>query len=130
MQNRGKIIINSTTNVWPHELFIAKCLSALGRTVEFIPANNTHRSADALIDGVVYEFKSPEGSNIRCIERNVKRSKKQSSNIIICSIRVKRIHDRSIYTFLQNNAVSFHGIDNLLFIDRNGRVFDITHKKK
>ena len=68
MTKRGKIIIHSSTNVWPHELIIAHSLAESGHIVEFIPTNNTHRSADAFVDGVMFEFKAPLGLNIACIE--------------------------------------------------------------
>jgi hypothetical protein len=130
MPKRGKIIIHQDTNVWPHELAIAKALSRFDYCVEFKPTDNTHRSADAYLNGTLFEFKSPIGTNVRSIERNIKRGRKQSSNLVISSQRMKDVQDRSIYNYLCANQERLSGISRLLFINKRGQVFDIMNKKK
>lgn len=42
-------------------------------------------SADALIDGTLWEMKSPTASSIKAVERNLKRARWQSGNIVFDS---------------------------------------------
>lgn len=53
-------------------------------------------TADAVIDGVLYEIKSPKTDKLSAVERNLKRATKQSSNIIIDSRRMSKLHDATI----------------------------------
>ena len=130
MPRGGKIIIRQDTNVWPHELTIAKALARVGYRVEFKLSDNTHRSADAYLNGTLFEFKSPISTNIRGIERNIKRGRKQSPNLVICSQRMKHIQDKSIINYLSTNRERLNGITRLLFVNKHGQVFDIMNKKK
>ncbi|WP_451917770.1 hypothetical protein [Adlercreutzia rubneri] len=65
-----QIIIQSGANVWPHEMKTAEALAAAGRTVEFIRRSEEQRttSADAIIDGIVWEMKAPKASNLKAID--------------------------------------------------------------
>ena len=69
-----QIIIQSGANVWPHEMKTAEALAAAGRTVEFIRRSEEQRttSADAIIDGIVWEMKAPKASNLKAIEKNLR----------------------------------------------------------
>ena len=124
---KGQIIIDSGANVWHHELFIASALANSGYNVRFIPAHPTARSADAYVDNTIFEFKSPEGSSVRSIERNIAKALKyQSSNIVICTARMKNIQDRSVERFLITKLRDGKGIHRLLFVTRGGKVVDIN----
>lgn len=59
-REKGKIIIAPGINVWPHELKTAEALAEAGHVVEFVRRREEKRakSADALIDGVLWEMKA------------------------------------------------------------------------
>lgn len=124
----GKIIISSgVKNVLPWEMHSALALKDAGYIIRFIPAHNILRSADAYIDNTLFEFKSPEGSTIKCIENNLQKAFRfQSRNIVIDSIRVKKLKDDSIKNYLINRMRRKRGIRRLLFVSKTGQVVDIN----
>ena len=124
---KGTIVIEQGVNVWPHELHTATALANAGYDVRFIPENKTMGSADAFIDNTIFEFKAPEGSSTKSIQRNIVRAiTHQSANIVIDSFRMKRIHDSSIQSFLIARLREGKGIKRLLFVTRGGKVVDIN----
>lgn len=124
---KGTITIEQGVNVWPHELHTAMALANAGYSVRFIPENKTLGSADAYVNDTIFEFKAPEGSSVKSIQRNiVKAINHQSANIVIDSFRMKRIHDSSIQGFLLGRLKEGKGIKRLLFVNRSGKVIDIN----
>ena len=122
-----KITIEGGVNVWPHELHTAKAFINAGYNVTFIPAHNSVTSADAYINNTICEFKSPEGSTVRCIERNIVNALNHQSNCIaIDSVRMKNIQDRSIKNFLIRKRREGRGIKQLYFVTRDGKLIDIN----
>ncbi len=122
----GKIIINAGVNVKPWEMHSAISLSKSGYNVVFIPRHNSLRSADAYIDNTMFEFKSPEGSTIKCVENNLQKALRyQSKYVVIDSLRIKDIQDRSIKSYLISRMRKKRGIRRLFFIDKEGKVIDI-----
>lgn len=87
-----QIIIQSGANVWPHEMKTAEALAAAGRTVEFIRRSEEQRttSADAIIDGIVWEMKAPKASNLKAIEKNLRKALDGSVPIVGVAIRSAR----------------------------------------
>ena len=127
-KQEGKIIISKgVNNILPWEMHSAIALKEVGYTIKFIPAHQSLRSADAYINNTLFEFKSPEGSSIKSIENNIQKALRyQSKNIVIDSIRVKRIQDRSIRTYHIKRMKRKHGIQKLLFVTKTGKVVDIN----
>lgn len=124
---KGTITIEEGVNVWPHELHIATALANSGHSVRFIPAHNSVHSADAYVDNTIFEFKSPEGSNIRAVERNIfKAINNQSPNVVISTVRMKRVQDRSVNNYLVTNYSKMKGIKRLIFVTREGKAIDIN----
>lgn len=70
-KQQGKIIIAPDLNVWPHELKTAEALARAGYTVEFIRRSEEQRakSADVLINGILWEMKAPTSSNMKAVEK-------------------------------------------------------------
>lgn len=126
-KKQGKIIITADINVWPHEIETAKALAAAGFVVEFIRKSSDEyaTSADVRIDGVIWEMKSPKASNIKAVERNVKRARWQSPNIIFDSRRMKGIPDKAIERELRKHAFEISGVKHLVFVNRHAFVIDI-----
>ena len=124
---KGQIIIDEGVNIWSHELFIATSLANIGYNVRFIPNHPSARSADAFVNNTIFEFKSPEGSTIKAVERNlVKAINHQSPNVVISSIRMKKVQDRSIINFLASKLKEGKGIKHLIFVKRDGTAIDIN----
>lgn len=97
-QDNGHITIASDTNVQPHELNTAQAIATSGFDVEFVRRTwgNRVTSADAVINGVVWEMKSPQASDRKALERNLRKASHQSPNVIIDSQRLKGASDAEI----------------------------------
>ncbi|MGN0262428.1 MAG: hypothetical protein ACI4B9_06280 [Eggerthellaceae bacterium] len=128
-QNEGKIIIAPGVNVWPHELKTAEALSAAGYTVEFIRRSEEHRarSADCIIGGIVWEMKAPTASNMKAVEKNLRKALNQASYVIFDCRRMKGIPDTAIEREVRTCVDSrVRGLKRVLFVSRKGRVIDIS----
>ena len=128
----GKIIIGAgVKNVWPWELHSAQALCNNGYVVTFIPKLDSAHSADAYLDARPYEFKSPEGSNIKNVENNLKKAlRNQSKSVVIDTIRLKRVRDRSVLNYLLKLSREQRGLKDLILVTKNGCVIDIYHSKR
>jgi hypothetical protein len=85
------------------------------------------KTADVLIDGVVYEIKSPKADKLSAIERDLKRATRQSSNIIIDSRRMSKIiHGTTIQSFLAQKLKQQKTVKMLLFVNRKHQIIDIS----
>lgn len=121
------ITIAIGVNIWPQELETAQAYAASGKRVHFVRKNDQYRarSADAVIDGVVWEMKSPKADNIRAIDRNVRRALKQSCNVIIDSKRMKKVSDVQIEKKLRSLATELNSLKRLQFVNRKREIIDI-----
>ena len=126
-KKQGQIIIKPGINVWPHEFKTAEALAAAGYTVEFVKRSEEQRrtSADVLIDGVLWEMKAPTADNLKAVERNLKRGRWQSRNIVFDSRRMKGLPDYMIDREVRRQCESLAGICRLLYISKSGAVLDI-----
>lgn len=123
----GKIIIPVGVDVWPHELESAKVLIRYGHVVEFMKAINqrSKQTADCMLDGIIWEMKAPKASNLKAVERNLKRGKWQSCRIVFDSRRMKHVPDKAIERELRRRFTEINGIKEIKFINRHGQVIDI-----
>lgn len=106
----------------------AVALSRAGYNIEFIRRSEEERvtSADIIMDGIVWEMKSPKASNLKTIEKNLRKATKQARNVIFDSRRMKGIPDHAIERELRtcaNGRVA--NLDRLLFVNRNSHIIDI-----
>ncbi len=124
----GKVIIPAGVTPWDHELKTAQALAQCGYIVEFVAVSNSHKAktADVVIDGVLYEIKSPKTDKLSAVERNLKRATKQSSNVIIDSRRMSKLHDATIQKFLVQKLKQQKTIKKILFVNRKHNVIDIS----
>ena len=126
----GKIIIPAGVNVWPHELETAKALANYGHKIEFKKADDGYKvhSADAYVDGKLWEFKAPNGSRLATVEKNLRRAKDQSDKIVFDSVRIKRIPDIAIKREILSKAPLITGVSEIIFVDRKRECVDIYKK--
>ena len=93
MKNKkpGKYIAPYGANIQPHEIETAKFLNKLGKDVEFLMPSYTKgvSSPDILMDGVIWEIKSPQGESKRTIDNNYRAAQKQAQNIIFDLRRIR-----------------------------------------
>jgi hypothetical protein len=126
-KNKGEIRIPAGINVWRHELSTANALAEAGLVVEFLPTKDIKntKSPDILMNGEKWELKAPKTDELSAIERNLKRATKQSSNIVIDSHRLRKIHDSTVQAFLLQKFKQQKTIKKLLFVNRKHQVIDI-----
>ena len=125
---KGSVIIPAGLDIWDHELKTAQVFAKYVHTVEFLPQNQGQRmkTADVRINGVIYEIKSPKTDKLSAIERNLKKASKQSSNIIIDSRRMHKIHDSTIQKFLVQKLKQQKSIKKLYLVNRKHEIIDIN----
>ena len=126
--SEGRIIIDpGVKNIWPFEMHSAIALKEVGYTVRFVPAHNSIHSADAYLNNTLFEFKSPSGSTIKCVENNLDKAlRRQSKNVVIDACRLKNVRDRSVINYLCSRLRRKKGIKRLIFITRDGKAIDIN----
>ncbi len=126
MNNRkiGKIDI-SELNTPPerHEYETAKYFANRGFDVNFIKPSDIEgtNSPDFVMDGKMWETKSPIGSSVRTYEDNFKKAIKQSENIIFDLRRLKAPDERKCIKILVRRS-GLAKIKNLIIITRDGRL--------
>lgn len=84
------------------------------------------KTADILLDGAAYEIKSPKSVNSNTLEHILKKALKQSSNIIIDTLRMKNAHDDNTRRFLINQVRIRKQIKKLIMISKQGQIIDIS----
>lgn len=125
--SKGGYFVDGNANPKPHELIMAKSLAKAGYIVRFLPNPTVIGTADAHIENTIFEFKAPEGSSVKSIQRNiVKALHHQSTSIVIATFRMKNVQDRSVQNYLITLLKTGKGIQRLMLITREGRVVDIN----
>lgn len=120
----GCIVIPAGVKPWPHEMRVVEILADSGCVVEFLPTANM-RTADALVDGVEFEIKSPRSSNANSLEHILKKVLKQSCNVIIDMMRIKTMSDYNVQKFLIVQFRTRRQIKRLILITKNNQIIDI-----
>lgn len=82
-------------------------------------------SPDVVINGVIWEMKSPQASDNKAIERNLRKACKQSPNIAFNSQGMKDASDSEIEKHLRSIYPHIKAIRRLWFINRNREIIDI-----
>lgn len=125
---KGCVRIPDGVNVWPHERETALALARVGKAVEFVKKSNEPyaTSADVMIDGLLWEMKSPTSGKLRMVERNLRRAAHQSSNVVFDSRRMKGVPDAAIERELRKWSSELRGVSHVLFVNRHGHVIDIA----
>lgn len=124
MTSPGEIVIRNGANPWPHEIKTAEALAAAGYCVVFTVKSNVQhqKSADALIDGTLYEMKSPTSSHLSVVKKNIKKAMSQSMFIVFDSKRMKNVKDQQVLYELEKQLKENRKIKALLFVDKKRSV--------
>ncbi len=123
----GKIVIPNGVYPEKHELATANVFTKLGVDVEFLaPSQTKHsRTPDVLIDGVVWEMKSPIGSSRYTIQNQFKRAAQQSRNLILDSRRIK-LQSKYIEKEVAKQLSLRRSIRKLKLITKTGSIIDFN----
>ncbi|MBQ3352890.1 hypothetical protein IJG89_00885 [Candidatus Saccharibacteria bacterium] len=94
----GKITKTGDVSPWPHEEATAKTLSLYGYNVESIRKSDRERehSADAYVNNVKWEFKSPTAKHTKTILKNLKEARWQADCVVLDSRRMKGVPNTAI----------------------------------
>ena len=124
----GDVVVPSGTNVWPHELATAKALAMAGHDVEFLPRidGKEVKSADVLMDGVVWEMKSPTSASVKSLQKVLRRAGRQSHNVIVDTARMRGVSDRAVQRELARLLPLVASVQRLRLVTKARDVFDIT----
>jgi hypothetical protein len=121
----GKLIIpdEAKKDLLGHELKSLEALRDNGYVVEVIVASRLYKihSADILINGAVWEVKSPTTERI---EKVIKKAKKQSDKILIDTRRTK-LDDEFVAKELMKELKTSRILKKAKIIDKKGKVIDI-----
>ena len=122
------VMIPSGTNVWPHELATAKALAMAGHNVEFLPRidGKKVKSADVLMDGVVWEMKSPTSTSVKSLQKVLRRAGRQSHNVIVDTARMRGVSDKAVQRELVRLLPLVASVHRLRLVTKARDVFDIT----
>lgn len=123
----SRIIIDAGANIWPHEMATARALASAGFEVRFIcrrEGQHVH-TPDILIGGHEWEIKSPQSSNPRALQRNLRKALHQADRVIIDSVRIKGVPDSSVERELRKLSSSMRRLRNLKFVTKHRTVIDI-----
>lgn len=124
---RGNITPNGV-NLKPHEYSTILFFTNLGKDVELIPpekASNV-KSADMIMDGVVWEMKSPCGKGKYLIRDTLRNASSQSANIII-DLRRTKLHPTKCLREIEKYFNHYREIRQLLVITKESSL--LTYRK-
>ena len=77
------------------------------------------------MDGVVWEIKAPRTSNLKKIQRVLRRAGSQSRSVIIDSARLEHLSDRSIERELRRLKPLVKSVRRLILVTKSRSVIEI-----
>ena len=109
----------------PHEEDTINHLISYGFTVDVICPVRTPkmRNPDILIDGAIWEMKSPVSSNLKTIKKRMHEASEQATRIIVDLRRLRKEHKKVEKDIIKR----FHSkgsLRRMLLITKDGSVFD------
>ena len=126
-QQTGKIIIPTGMKPRPrgHEIDVAEVLvEHFGVDVEFVKTTE-QKTPDFLIDGVLWELKSPQGKGKNNIQRQLQYAAHQSKNVIIDASRSK-LHASKIRREVEYQFCIIKSIKRLLYVSKDKKVVELS----
>ncbi|MCL2471520.1 MAG: hypothetical protein FWF25_07250 [Propionibacteriaceae bacterium] len=118
---------NSPVLPEPHEVEAAWILARhFGAVVEFLRPSEGYkmRTADMVMNGLIWEIKSPTGSGRTTIANQFRRASKQSSHLVFDARRVHLGND-IVLAQVRKEMVRRRHIRTVLFIAKDGTVLEV-----
>ena len=121
----GRVTTNNV-KLEPHEDATALFLTQFGLNIEYIKPSNIHnnRNADFMINGSVWETKSPNGNGNSTIARKFHKASKQADKMVLDLRRIKIATEEATNQAI-NSFQKSRGIRRLLLITKDARLIDI-----
>ena len=108
-----------------HEIDVAEVLvEHFGVDVEFVKTSE-RKTPDFLIDGVLWELKSPQGKGKNNIQRQLQYAAHQSKNVIIDASRSK-LHASKIRREVEYQFGIIKSIKRLLYVSKDKKVVELS----
>lgn len=129
MPKRGKLISNGVRQE-DLEKKSTKFLVDYGFTVELIVPSSTaqNKNPDLLLEGKIWELKTPITGSKKTLRRRLKQADKQSENIII-DLRFAKISGEIAINIIKHEASLLNGVRRLIIIGKNEEVLRLEKKK-
>lgn len=127
-KQQGKITFEKGASVWPHELRTAQALAVAGYDIHFVKKSEVDHqsSADAFINGILWEMKSPTSDKTKQIEKRLREGAKQSPNVVFDSRRMKRLPDNIIKREVEKQLALIKSIKRVLYVTKHGEIIDLA----
>ena len=111
----------------PHELDTVDFLLTNGHTIELLRPTLTPKNPnpDMIMDGLVWEMKSPTTANKSTIKRLLKEASRQSANIIV-DLRRAKISDQLALKILRNEYRMRRSIRKVIVITKDNEELLLT----
>ena len=131
-KSRGRVTVPASANIWPHELRCAKAIASAGHCVEFLARMEGYKvkTPDLVVDGVMWELKSPETSNLKSLQRVLRRAGSQSRNVIIDTTRATKLSDAAIEKELRRLLPLTKSVKRIIMVAKGGNIVDIGRSGK
>lgn len=112
--------------LYPHEDSTALHLAQFGFDIEYIMPSHIHKSTnpDFLVNGSIWETKSPEGCGKNTIKHQFDGTSKQADKVILDLRRIKLPAEKAERQ-AKDRFEKAVNIKRLLLITKSGKVFDI-----
>lgn len=125
MDRIGRVNKNGV-KLYPHEDSTALHLTQFGFDVEYIMPRHIYKSTnpDFLVNGTIWETKSPEGNGKNTIKHQFDGTSKQADKIILDLRRIKLPAEKAERQAMARFEKAIN-IKRLLLITKSGRVLDI-----
>jgi len=122
----GRLISNSV-RLTQHEQETVNYLISLGKNIELLIPSHTknNKTPDFVMDGILWESKSPTTSSFDNLSVMLRRAVKQSVNIAI-DIRRMRKPENATITFLQHYFDRSRSLKRLIIISKSKGLIELT----
>jgi hypothetical protein len=128
-QQTGKIITPPHVYLERHELETASVFADLGKDVEFLKPSRTRgaKTPDIIMDGLLWEMKSPTGNGKKTVEKQLQRAGKQSKHIIFDARRTA-LTDEYIEKEIRRQLLLSRSLKQVILITKTAQTVAIKRK--
>ncbi len=123
----NKSFKNNGVHLQEHEFKTVKILLSQGHNIELIPPSRIKgmRTPDMVMDGKMWEMKSPEGNSKRTIMNTIQNASHQAVNIIIDLQRCKLEESKALEEIKHHFSLSKR-IRKIKIITKNQEIIDLN----